>query len=61
MKYFIIDVWQYYEYALNSEYARVLNMLGLHIALNTIIHNRYLGRFWVMPRVLIMPVLHGFR
>ena len=28
-KYFVIDVWQYSEYALGSEYATVLNMLGL--------------------------------
>ena len=30
----MIGAWQYYEYALGSEYARVLNMLGLHMALN---------------------------
>ena len=30
MKYFIIDVWQYYEYPLHSKYARVQNMLGLY-------------------------------
>ena len=24
----MIDVWQYYEYAFDFEYARVLNMLG---------------------------------
>ena len=29
IKYFMIDVWQYYEYALYSEYVKVLNMLGL--------------------------------
>ena len=28
-KYFVIDVWQYSEYALGSEHATVLNMLGL--------------------------------
>ena len=30
MKYFIIDIWQYYEYPLDSKYARVQNMLGLY-------------------------------
>ena len=29
----MIDVWQYYEYTLDSEYARVLNILGLHLVL----------------------------
>ena len=29
----MIDVWQYYEYAFDFEYARVLNMLGLHMIL----------------------------
>ena len=29
IKYFVIDVWQYSEYALDSKYATVLNMLGL--------------------------------
>ena len=28
--------------ALDSEYARVLNMLGLHMVLNKVLHNRYL-------------------
>ena len=28
MTYFMIDVWQHSEYALDSEYAKVLNMLG---------------------------------
>ena len=43
----MIDVWQYYEYALNSEYAMVLNMLGSHMVLNKISHNRYLTLFWI--------------
>ena len=47
MKYFMMDVWQYYEYALDSEYARVLNMLGLHMILNKILDNRYLSGFWI--------------
>ena len=28
----MIDSWKHYEYVLDSEYARVLNMLGLHMA-----------------------------
>ena len=39
------DVWQYCEYALDSEYASVLNMLGLHMVLNKILHNRYFTGF----------------
>ena len=34
IKYFMIDIWQYYEYALYSEYARILNMLRLLMVLN---------------------------
>ena len=41
----MIDVWQYYEYAFDSEYATVLNMLGSRMILNRILHNRYLTRF----------------
>ena len=41
----MIDVWQYYEYTFDSEYARVLNMLGSHMILNKILHNRYLTGF----------------
>ena len=37
-----IDVRQYYEYALDSKYARVLNILGLHMVLNKVLRNRYL-------------------
>ena len=47
-KYFMIDVWQYYKYALDSEYTRVLkvlNMLGLNMSLNKILYNRYLTGF----------------
>ena len=32
----MIEVWQYYEYNLESEYVRFLNMLGLHMVLNNI-------------------------
>ena len=42
----MIDVWQYYEYALDPEYAWILNMLELHMALNKLLHNRYLTGFW---------------
>ena len=35
IKYFIIDVWHYYQYALDSVYTRVLNMPGLGMALIT--------------------------
>ena len=41
----MIDILQYYEYALHSEYVRVLNMLRLHMALDKILHNRYLTGF----------------
>ena len=34
IKYFMIDIWQYYEYAFYSEYVRVLNMLRLLVVLN---------------------------
>ena len=40
-------LWQYSEYALDSEYARVLNMLGLHKILNKIVHHRYFIGLWV--------------
>ena len=30
----MIDVWQYYQYNLDSQYARLLNMLELHMVLN---------------------------
>ena len=38
MKYFVKDVWQYSEYALDSENVTVLNILGLHKVLNKIFH-----------------------
>ena len=40
MTYFMIDVLENCEYALDSEYARVLNMLGLHKMLNKILYYR---------------------
>ena len=45
MKYFVIDVWQYSEYTLDSEYATVLNMLKSHKILNKIFHRKYLTGF----------------
>ena len=44
---FVIDVWQYseYEYALDSEYATVLNMLRSHRVVNKIFHQKYLTGF----------------
>ena len=45
IKYFVIDVWQYSEYALDSEYATVLNMLGSHKVVNKIFHYKYLTGF----------------
>ena len=43
MKHFMKDVMKINN--LDSDYARVLNMLGLHIVLNKIGHNRYLTGF----------------
>ena len=55
----MIDFWQYCEYTLDSKYARVLHMLGLHMVLNKIIHTRYLTGFLLnRPWVLNMPVLY---
>ena len=45
MKYFLIDVCQYSEYALDSEYAMVVNILGLHKVVIKIFHHRYLTGF----------------
>ena len=39
----MIDVWYHSEYALDSEYAKVLNMLGLHMILNSILHHIWKG------------------
>ena len=40
--------WQHSEYALDSEYARVLNMLAyLHKILNKILHHRYFIGIWI--------------
>ena len=41
----MIDAWQYSEYALDSEYATVLNMLGLHKIMNKVFHHGYLTGF----------------
>ena len=47
IKYFMIDVWQYSEYDLDSEYATVANMLGSHKVVNEIFHHKYLTGFWI--------------
>ena len=41
----MIDIWQYYAQTLDPEYARVLNMVGSHMALNRILRNKYLAGF----------------
>ena len=46
-KYFVIDVWQYSEYALDLEYVTVLDMLGSHKVVNKILHHKYLTGFWI--------------
>ena len=43
----MIDVWQYSEYALDSEYGTVLNMLGSQKVLNKIFQHKYLTGFWI--------------
>ena len=45
MKYFVIDVWQYSEYAFDSEYATALNMLGSHKVVDKSFHHKYLTGF----------------
>ena len=39
--------WQHSENGLDPEYARVLNMLGLHKILNKILHHRYFKGVWI--------------
>ena len=58
--YFMIDVWQYYEYDSDSEYGRVLNMLGLRMVLNKILHNTYLTRFSICLEFWIYQSYIGF-
>ena len=43
----VIDIWQYSEYALNSEYSTALNMLGSLKVMNKIFHQKYLTGFWI--------------
>ena len=45
MKYFLVDLWQYSEYPLDSEYAIVLNIQGLHKVVNKTLHYRYFTGF----------------
>ena len=47
IKYFGIVVWQYFQHALDSKYAMVLNMPGLHKVVNKLFHHRYLTGFWI--------------
>ena len=42
----MIDI-QYYEYVLDSEHSRVLNMPVLYVVVNKILNNRYLTWFWI--------------
>ena len=59
-KYFLIDFWQYSEYALNSEYDTVLNILGLHTIVTKISHHRYLTGFWICVEFWIYQCYTGF-
>ena len=59
IKLFMIDVWQYCEYNLDSEYVRVFNMLELHMVLNKILHNRYLTEFWICLELWICQCYTG--
>ena len=54
----MIDVWQYYECAFDSEYTRVLNMLGSQMILNKILHNRYLAGFGICLEFWIIQLHH---
>ena len=56
----MIDVWQYFEDALDYEYATVLNMLGLHYIVNKIFHHRYLTGFWICLEFRIYQCYTGF-
>ena len=53
-KYFLIDVWQ------NSEYAAVLNILGLHKVVSKIFHHRYLAGVWIFLEFWIYQCYTGF-
>ena len=44
-KYLVIDIWQYSEYVLDSEYATFLIMLRLRKVVNKIFHHTYLTGF----------------
>ena len=60
IKYFMIDVWQYSEYDLDSEYATVANMLGSHKVVNKIFHHKYLTGFWMCLEFWSHTFLTGF-
>ena len=51
----MVDVRQHSEFAFDSGYAKVLNMLGLNMILNDILYDRVLN----MPCILNIPLLHG--
>ena len=51
--------WQHSEYALDSEYARVLNMLGLHKILNKILHHRHFIELWICFKLWICQYYTG--
>ena len=53
-------VWKYSEYNLRSDYARVLNMLGLKLVVNKILHHRYLIGFWICLEFWIRQFYLGF-
>ena len=53
--YFMVYVWQHSEFAFDSGYAKVLNMLGLNMILNDVLYDRVLN----MPCILNIPLLHG--
>ena len=56
---FMLGVWHYSEYPLDSEYARALNMLGLHRILNKIFHHRYLTELWICLKFWICQCYTG--
>ena len=46
----MVDVWQYYEYALDSEYAKVLNMIGLRSIIHVLQSFEYSSGFQYASR-----------
>ena len=58
-KVWMVDI-QYYEYVLDSEHSRVLNMLVLYVVLNKNLNNRYLTWFWIYLKFWICQCCTGF-